>query len=182
MKLYQSVYEKKDVEDVVQSLGLGTDGTILLPWVMDEYLLQDGKGNALGLVFENEEGGITVTDLSTNVIGMSNNNGADGITITNKLNGESYTAVRNINGGNNVYDDEMNMTFVSHENIFGGKEFFSSDFELIGRTANSMGRTEFSKANVNLEKDFSFNTADDMGSLADSLADTDSLFSILDIL
>jgi hypothetical protein len=184
LKLLEAVYQQKGVEEVLKTLGLGVDGTILLPWVTGEYALQDKVGNIVGYVFDNEEGGYTVTDISTNVIGYSHVSGSQPLSIHNAMNNQTYNVFENSFDGYDVYDSNMELSFLTDENVFGGKDFFSSNMELLGSTQEGLNIIDFEFPDVSnnihsslvqqLSSPFDFSQLD--------FYDSTSLFDILDIL
>ncbi|WP_102264468.1 hypothetical protein [Mesobacillus jeotgali] len=183
MKLLEATYEKSNVEDLVQSLGLGVDGNVLLPWVSGEYMLQNKDGNVVGFIFENTEGGLTVTDSSTNVIGFSQMNDSELFTIHDTVNNETYRVFENSFQGSNVFDQGMNLSFLSDENVFGGANFYSNNMELIGSTQNELGIVfQSTGASSNIDSFLTQQKVDFADLSSFDFYDSASLFDILDFL
>lgn len=137
MDLYDVMFPKESYGEVLHALGVQLHNLQIIPFTDGQSLLADLAGNTKGFMIENERGGIDVVDESMNVIG-STQDVADVAHVMTKEFQHVGTLRENVHGGADLFTADSQLTLMSTENLFFGRDYYSSEHELVGSSSETI--------------------------------------------
>ncbi|MDG5787073.1 hypothetical protein QA612_06175 [Evansella sp. AB-P1] len=146
MSLIDLTYPQASLSEMLKGSSLPLDGSIAIPWVGDQLLIKDKTGNAMGFAFENQIGGINITDqhMGTEAVTTANSMGGQSI-MDQTFNQQAFT-VGNPFGGANLYNSNFGLEAISFQ-APQGHTMYSNDMEVLGITEKFQNSLHFSFPN-----------------------------------
>ncbi len=132
VKWLKEIYPQESLKHILQASNTNLDGTIALPWVKDQVLLTDVNGSAIGFIFSNNMGGLTVTDQYMSVQGLSAESPLEGKLMLNPTYNQQGFSIPHSNEGEILYNNDFEIESLSFKTSQDGATYFNNKMEFLG--------------------------------------------------